>query len=96
MLTRPAGEVRGKPKALHKLLVFPVMNRLLPGLGDAFARRGERYLAELWRLWTGEHSWDGAPGLARIIEDLIDAEPSQRLVFMKAGTGRRPGAHGEP
>lgn len=37
---------------------------------------------ELWRLWTGEHPWDGAPGLARIIEDLIDAHPDQRLTFM--------------
>jgi serine/threonine protein kinase len=43
----------------------------------------ETIARELWRLWTGEHSWDGAPGLARIIEDLIDAEPSQRLVFME-------------
>jgi serine/threonine protein kinase len=48
----------------------------------------ETIARELWRLWTGEHSWDGAPGLARIIEDLIDAEPSQRLVFMSANTTR--------
>jgi hypothetical protein len=38
----------------------------------------ETIARELWRLWTGEHSWDGAPGLARIIEDLIDAQPDQR------------------
>ncbi len=44
--------------------------------------------AELWRLWTGEHSWDGAPGLARVIEDLIDADPQQRLVFMAADGDR--------
>jgi serine/threonine protein kinase len=42
----------------------------------------ETIARELWRLWTGEHSWDGAPGLARIIEDLIDAEPRQRLAFL--------------
>lgn len=42
----------------------------------------ETITRELWRLWTGEHTWDGAPGLARIIEDLIDAEPRQRLAFM--------------
>ena len=44
--------------------------------------RRETITSELWRLWTGEHPWDGAPGLARIIEDLIDADPRQRLVFM--------------
>lgn len=48
----------------------------------------ETIARELWRLWTGEHSWDGAPGLARIIEDLIDAEPAQRLVFMSGTTTR--------
>jgi serine/threonine protein kinase len=46
----------------------------------------ETIARELWRLWTGEHSWDGAPGLARIIEDLIDAEPRQRLAFMSDRT----------
>lgn len=49
----------------------------------------ETIARELWRLWTGEHSWDGAPGLARIIEDLIDAEPAQRLVFMDAPDDNR-------
>jgi predicted patatin/cPLA2 family phospholipase len=47
LLTRPAGEMRGQPKPIHKLIVFPAMNMLLPGLGDAFAHRAERYLAEL-------------------------------------------------
>jgi Protein kinase domain len=45
---------------------------------------------ELWRLWTGEHLWDGAPGLARIIEDLIDAEPDQRLAFMERSQDTTP------
>jgi serine/threonine protein kinase len=49
----------------------------------------ETIAAELWRLWTGEHAWDGAPGLARIIEDLIDAEPEQRLVFVGAEAPER-------
>jgi predicted patatin/cPLA2 family phospholipase len=47
LLTRPAGETRGRPKTIHRLLVFPAMNRILPGLGDAFAVRAERYRAEL-------------------------------------------------
>lgn len=47
LLTRPAGESRGRPSLLHNLVVFPMMNQLLPGLGDAFSRRAERYLAEL-------------------------------------------------
>jgi predicted patatin/cPLA2 family phospholipase len=46
-LTRPNGESRGRTKAIHKLVVFPIMNRFLPGLGDAFALRAERYRAEL-------------------------------------------------
>jgi serine/threonine protein kinase len=48
---------------------------------------------ELWRLWTGEHSWDGAPGLARIIEDLIDADPGQRLAFMNVTQQPQPGVN---
>lgn len=47
LLTRPAGETRGSPKLFHRLIVFPVMDRLLPGLGGAFSRRAERYLTEL-------------------------------------------------
>ena len=54
----------------------------------------ETVARELWRLWTGEHSWDGAPGVARIIEDLIDARPTQRLVFMGEDTVRREPAAG--
>jgi predicted patatin/cPLA2 family phospholipase len=47
LLTRPAGESRGRPKLIHKLIVFPAMNQMLPGLGVAFSHRAERYLAEL-------------------------------------------------
>jgi serine/threonine protein kinase len=45
---------------------------------------------ELWRLWTGEYLWDGAPGLARIVEDLIDAEPDQRLAFIERSSDIAP------
>jgi predicted patatin/cPLA2 family phospholipase len=47
LLTRPRGEVRGRPTLLHRAVVFPVMNRLLPGLGTAFSRRADRYRDEL-------------------------------------------------
>jgi serine/threonine protein kinase len=43
----------------------------------------EDIVAELDRLWQGERPWDGAPGLARAIEDLIDHEPKQRLALMR-------------
>ncbi|MFP5389737.1 MAG: protein kinase domain-containing protein, partial [Thermoleophilia bacterium] len=43
----------------------------------------EDLAGELDRLWQGERPWDGAPGLARAIEELIDSEPSQRLALMK-------------
>jgi predicted patatin/cPLA2 family phospholipase len=47
LLTRPRGEVRGTPSVLHRAVVFPVMNRLLAGLGTAFSRRADRYRDEL-------------------------------------------------
>jgi serine/threonine protein kinase len=43
----------------------------------------EDIAGELDRLWQGERPWDGAPGLARAIEELIDHEPSQRLALMR-------------
>jgi serine/threonine protein kinase len=43
----------------------------------------EDLAAELDRLWQGERPWDGAPGLARAIEELIDRDPNQRLALMK-------------
>jgi serine/threonine protein kinase len=42
----------------------------------------EDLAAELDRLWQGERPWDGAPGLARAIEELIEREPAQRLALM--------------
>jgi predicted patatin/cPLA2 family phospholipase len=60
MLTRPAGETRGRPKLLHKLIAFPAMNHLLPGLGDAFSHRAARYLAELDHIEVLRRSPDAA------------------------------------
>ena len=60
LLTRPAGQLRGKPTLLHKLVAFPVMNRLLPGLGQAFAHRADHYLAELAEIEALQSS-PGAP-----------------------------------
>lgn len=51
--------------------------------------RRETIAAELWRLWTGDPPWDGAPGLARIIEDLTDQEPEYRLAFMDDIDGKK-------
>jgi serine/threonine protein kinase len=42
----------------------------------------EDLAGELDRLWQGERPWDGAPGLARAIEELIDRDPAQRLALM--------------
>lgn len=47
LLTRPAGQLREQPKWLHKFMIFPAMNRLLSGLGDAYAHRADNYVAEL-------------------------------------------------
>jgi hypothetical protein len=51
---------------------------------------------ELERLWQGDGEWNGALGLARIVEELIDARPEQRLLLMpgSATAGEEPG-HGE-
>jgi serine/threonine protein kinase len=43
----------------------------------------EDLAGELDRLWQGDRPWDGAPGMARAIEELIDHEPSQRLALMQ-------------
>ena len=43
----------------------------------------EDLAGELDRLWQGERPWDGAPGLARAIEELIDRDPAQRLALMR-------------
>jgi predicted patatin/cPLA2 family phospholipase len=52
LLTRPAKQLRGNPKLVHRHVVFPVMNRILPGLGDAFAKRASNYVAELDEIET--------------------------------------------
>jgi serine/threonine protein kinase len=44
----------------------------------------ESITVELDRLWQGERPWDGAQGLGRIIDELIDEEPLQRLAMMPA------------
>jgi serine/threonine protein kinase len=36
---------------------------------------------ELDRLWEGDSEWEGAPGFARVIEELIDDNPDYRLIF---------------
>lgn len=36
---------------------------------------------ELDRLWQGDKAWDGAPGLARIVEELIDRHSVNRLLL---------------
>jgi hypothetical protein len=41
--------------------------------------------AEIDRLWQGERPWDGAPGLGRIIDELADDRPQNRLVLMPPG-----------
>jgi predicted patatin/cPLA2 family phospholipase len=56
LLTRPVGELRGKPTLAQRRILFPLMNRMLPGLGDATARRAPRYAAELEYLNRLENS----------------------------------------
>jgi serine/threonine protein kinase len=48
-------------------------------------------VTELDRLWAGDVAWDGAPGLARIVEDLIDAKPENRLLLYDGEPGERYG-----
>lgn len=61
LLTRPEGQLRGAPTRMSKLILQPVMNRLLRGLGDATGRRAARYAAELAYLKTLESSGDAGP-----------------------------------
>lgn len=52
---------------------------------EAAAKReihAEDLAGELDRLWQGERPWEGAPVLARVIEELIDHHPAQRLALM--------------
>lgn len=39
---------------------------------------------QLDRLWTGDEAWSGAPGLARIVEELVDRDPSRRLLLRES------------
>jgi predicted patatin/cPLA2 family phospholipase len=64
LLTRPAGQTRGQPSKLLKLVGFPIMNRLLAGLGDAYSRRADLYLAELDRIARLQALPRGSPLLA--------------------------------
>jgi predicted patatin/cPLA2 family phospholipase len=50
LLTRPKGELRGAAKAWQKSLLFPIMNRRTPGLGDAHLPRAARYKSEMLEL----------------------------------------------
>lgn len=53
---------------------------------EAAAKReihAEDLSGELDRLWQGERPWEGAPVLARVIEELIDHHPQQRLALME-------------
>lgn len=50
----------------------------------------EDLAGELDRLWEGDDPWDGAPGLARIIEELIDHDPEQRLALIPPDEGEKP------
>jgi predicted patatin/cPLA2 family phospholipase len=47
LLTRPRGQLRGRPTSLQKRLVFPLMNHIVPGLGDAYGQRAARYAREI-------------------------------------------------
>lgn len=47
LLTRPAGEIRRPPNLFDRLVLFPVMNRQTPGLGDAHKNLAESYSDEL-------------------------------------------------
>jgi serine/threonine protein kinase len=42
---------------------------------------------ELERLWQGDGEWNGALGLARVVEELIDERPEHRLLLMDEATG---------
>lgn len=48
--TRPAGQLRGRPRAVQRALLYPLMNRFVSGLGDAYALRAARYKDEVTRL----------------------------------------------
>jgi serine/threonine protein kinase len=51
---------------------------------EAAAKRAikrEDLARELDRLWEGDKPWDGAPEIARIVEELVDEEPTRRLIL---------------
>lgn len=45
---------------------------------------------ELDRLWQGDLHWEGAPTLARVVEELLDSDPSQRLILMERREDANP------
>jgi predicted patatin/cPLA2 family phospholipase len=102
LLTRPAGESRGRPKAIHKLAIFPVMNRLLPGLGNAFALRAERYRAELAHIEELKRSPDKAQILVAQLPAGTDSikqlaqDPNTLFAGASAGAMAVYGALDEP
>jgi serine/threonine protein kinase len=48
---------------------------------------------ELDRLWQGDLQWEGAPTLARVVEELIDSDPDQRLILMPRSEDTNPYQH---
>ena len=74
LLTRPRGKVRGYPGNLQRRVVFPVMNKLQVGLGDAYALRAERYACELEKLEALQAKSAGGGALA------IQLPPDAELV----------------
>ena len=85
LLTRPIGELRGKPTLMQRSLFFPLLNRMVPGLGDATARRAPRYAAELRYLNGLENALVvQLPGEAAPIRQL-DQNPNALFAAAAAG-----------
>jgi predicted patatin/cPLA2 family phospholipase len=47
LLTRPLGELRRPPNFVDRFVLFPIMNRQTPGLGDAHVPMADAYREEL-------------------------------------------------
>jgi predicted patatin/cPLA2 family phospholipase len=52
--TRPEGQLRGQPHGWERRVLYPIMDRKVPGLGTAHLARPERYRKEID--WLNEHT----------------------------------------
>jgi predicted patatin/cPLA2 family phospholipase len=90
--TRPDGQLRGRPRTFQKVCVYPLMNVLESGLGDAYGRRAALYKEEVERLAVMQAGDDPAASALSIqlpagAEGVGQIEQNPATLFAAAAAG---------